>query len=110
MSAADEVTIAGLPLPLRWLRTPRSWEATGSQLTIEAGAETDWFADPGDPAHLLASAPALLAPASGDFLLSARVTVAFASSDDPSVTTETIVGSDRGEYSRQSLAQRRSST
>jgi regulation of enolase protein 1 (concanavalin A-like superfamily) len=79
MSAADEVTIAGLPLPLRWLRTPRSWEATGSQLTIEAGAETDWLADPGDPAHLLASAPALLAPASGDFLLSARVTVAFAS-------------------------------
>ena len=79
MSAADEVTIAGLPTPLRWLRPPRSWEAAGSRLTIEAGGETDWFADPGDPEHLLATAPALLARTSGDFLLSARVAVAFAS-------------------------------
>jgi regulation of enolase protein 1 (concanavalin A-like superfamily) len=75
----NDVTISGVPMPLRWLRAPRSWEATGPRLTIEAGGETDWFADPADPGHLLATAPALLARASGDLVLSARVTVAFAS-------------------------------
>ncbi len=80
MSAADDdVAIAGMPMSLRWLRPARHWEAAGSRLTIEAGGATDWFADPADPAHLLATAPALLARATGDFLLSARVTVAFAS-------------------------------
>ncbi|HET6684674.1 MAG TPA: DUF1349 domain-containing protein, partial [Gaiella sp.] len=50
-----------------------------SRLTIEAGAATDWFADPADPPQLAANAPVLAGGASGDFLLSARVRVAFAS-------------------------------
>ncbi|HEY1318207.1 MAG TPA: DUF1349 domain-containing protein [Gaiella sp.] len=85
MSVADEVTIDGLPMPLRWLRPPQDWQVTGSRLTIEAGGATDWFADPADAAHLLSNAPALLATTSGDFLLSARVTVAFASVFDAGV-------------------------
>ena len=79
MNAADEVTIDGMPMPLCWSRPARDWRVTGSRLTIEAGGATDWFADPADSAHLLDGAPALLGRTSGDFLLSARVTVAFAS-------------------------------
>jgi uncharacterized protein len=79
MTAPDEVTIAGMPRPLGWLRPPQDWRATGSRLTIEAGAETDWFADPGDPGQLASLAPALLAEIGGDFLLGARVSVSFGS-------------------------------
>jgi len=79
MSVGDDVTIDGLPMKLRWLRPPQAWRTTGSRLTIEAGGETDWFADPAKREELLSNAPALLAHASGDFLLSARLTVAFAS-------------------------------
>jgi regulation of enolase protein 1 (concanavalin A-like superfamily) len=82
MTAPAEVTIAGMPQPLRWLRTPRDWRATGSRLTIEAGAETDWFADPGAPRQLASVAPALLAEIGGDFLLGARVSVSFGSMFD----------------------------
>jgi hypothetical protein len=74
----DDVRIPALPMPLRWLRAPRDWRTSGSGLTIEAGGATDWFADPADPSESLTSAPALLARVGGDFLLSARVSVAFA--------------------------------
>ncbi len=77
--AVPESTIAGMPFPLRWLTPPRDWRATDSGLTIEAGAETDWFADPADPGHLVSRAPVLLAHVAGDFLLGARVSVAFGS-------------------------------
>ena len=79
VTTPDEVTIAGMPMPLCWLRPPRDWRATDSQLTIEADGATDWFADPADPARVLTAAPVLLGRAGGDFLLSARVTVAFGS-------------------------------
>jgi uncharacterized protein len=79
MSVSDEVTVAGMPSPLCWLRPPRAWRATDSGLTIEAGAATDWFADPADPGSIVALAPALLARLDGDFLLGARVGAAFES-------------------------------
>jgi regulation of enolase protein 1 (concanavalin A-like superfamily) len=79
MRDGDEVTIEGLPMRLRWLRPPQDWRVAGSRLTIEAGGETDWFADPAKPEELLSNAPALLAHMSGDFLLSARLTVDFSS-------------------------------
>ncbi len=82
---ADEVTVPGMPMPLRWLRPPLGWQASETRLTIEAAGGTDWFADPGDPEHVLTNAPALLAPTSGDFVLSARVSAAFAATFDAGV-------------------------
>ena len=54
----------------------------GGQLTIEAGAETDWFADPagGEP---VVNAPALVGrPPDEEFTLWARVRVDAASAFD----------------------------
>jgi uncharacterized protein len=74
--------IAALPLPLRWETPPTSWNIVDqAALTITAGAHTDLFVDPQGTAETL-NAPRLLADASGDFLLSARVTVGFAATYD----------------------------
>jgi regulation of enolase protein 1 (concanavalin A-like superfamily) len=65
----------------RWLGEPVASAEEGDALTIEAGPRTDMFRSPqGDPPAL--NAPALLRAAEGDFTLSARVQVAFASSYD----------------------------
>jgi uncharacterized protein len=75
------VEIASLPLALRWLREPLDSDLDGGTVTIAAGPQTDWFVGPrGDSPK--ASGPALVGPASGDFLLSARVEVEFAASFD----------------------------
>jgi regulation of enolase protein 1 (concanavalin A-like superfamily) len=77
--------IAALPLPLRWETTPTSWNIVDqAALTITAGARTDLFVDPQGTAETL-NAPRLLADVTGDFLLSARVTVGFASTYDAGV-------------------------
>jgi regulation of enolase protein 1 (concanavalin A-like superfamily) len=74
--------IAALPAPLRWERPPISWNITDqAALTIVAGARTDLFVDPQGTAETL-DAPRLLAEVTGDFLLSARVTVGFAATFD----------------------------
>ncbi|HET9224956.1 MAG TPA: DUF1349 domain-containing protein [Roseiflexaceae bacterium] len=74
--------IAALPLPLRWERPPTSWNIVdGAALTISAGERTDLFVDPQGNAETL-NAPLVLADVSGDFLLSARVTVGFAATYD----------------------------
>ena len=77
--------IAALPLPLRWDTPPASWNIVDqATLTITAGARTDLFVDPQGTAETL-NAPRLLADVSGDFLLSARVTVGFAATFDAGV-------------------------
>jgi regulation of enolase protein 1 (concanavalin A-like superfamily) len=74
--------IAALPLSLRWETPPTSWNIVDqAALTITAGAHTDLFVDPQGTAETL-NAPRLLADVSGDFLLSARVTVGFAAMYD----------------------------
>ena len=66
-------------MPLRWLRKPNSWSVPdGDSLLLAAGPRTDWFVDPQCSAEAKLNAPALLGDSSGDFLLSARVTVDFA--------------------------------
>jgi uncharacterized protein len=82
VSDPGELIVAALPFPFRWLTPPRNWRATYSGLTIEAGAATDWFADPVDPGHLVSRAPALLAEIGGDYLFGARVRVSFGSMFD----------------------------
>jgi uncharacterized protein len=77
--------IAALPMPLRWETSPVSWNIVDeAALTITAGARTDLFVDPQGDAETL-NAPRLLADVTGDFLLSARVTVGFAATFDAGV-------------------------
>jgi uncharacterized protein len=73
--------IKGVPMPLHWHGQPAAARTADDVLAIEAGPGTDWFADPAT-SSLKVSAPALLGSASGDFLLAARVEVAFAATYD----------------------------
>ena len=72
-------------MPLQWSGEPTDWHADDDRLAVTAGARTDWFVDPADPAQAKANAPALLGPASGDYLLGTRVKVAFAAVYDAGV-------------------------
>jgi regulation of enolase protein 1 (concanavalin A-like superfamily) len=77
--------IPALPMPTGWLTEPLRWSVPDdSTLLVVAGPRTDWFADPQGAAPKL-NAPALVGEASGDFLLSARVTVDFAAAFDAGV-------------------------
>jgi regulation of enolase protein 1 (concanavalin A-like superfamily) len=78
------IRLPDVPLDLRWQLPPESWDLSDGTLAIRAGARTDLFMDPsGGPA--VANAPRLLGMATGDFLLSARVTVEFAARFDAGV-------------------------
>jgi uncharacterized protein len=70
-----------LPMELDWLADPVRAELADGSLTIEAGAGTDWFRDPGGRPPSL-NAPALVGPQAGPFRLSARVTVGFGATYD----------------------------
>lgn len=86
MSPEDHVSLAAMPMPLRWLREPQSWSSPDdTSLHVAAGARTDWFVDPQRSSGPRLDAPALVGEASGDFLLSARVTVDFAATYDAGV-------------------------
>jgi regulation of enolase protein 1 (concanavalin A-like superfamily) len=79
----EQVRIRSLPLPLRWLGRPEAWESGEGSLSISAGPGCDLFVDPGgSTASGLASPPMLVCEPSGDFALSARVRVDFASTYD----------------------------
>jgi len=79
-------TVPSLPRACRWINQPVDWRVSPEQsLTITAGACTDWFIDPAgaDAKH---NAPvALFTPPDDTFILSAKVTVAFASTFDAGV-------------------------
>jgi uncharacterized protein len=83
---AQPPAIAGLP-PLRWQHTPDSagYDTLRQELSIVAGAGTDWFVDPVGE-YRTHNAPALVfdCPA-GEFALSARATVAFGAAFDAGV-------------------------
>jgi regulation of enolase protein 1 (concanavalin A-like superfamily) len=79
------ITIAPLPMALRWQARPARWNiADDSVLTLAAGARTDLFIDPQGAAEML-NAPSLVGDTTGDFLFSARVTVDFAATFDAGV-------------------------
>lgn len=79
------LTVAGVPVPLRWLREPLRWHSDeGTALTIVAGGRTDLFVDPAGGSEAL-DAPCLAGLPGGDFQLSARVTVEFAATYDAGV-------------------------
>lgn len=74
---AEQVGIPRIPVSLRWDGGAASaYVPQDNGLVIEAGPNTDLFIDPQRTSEAL-TAPHLLACASGDFLLSARLTVNF---------------------------------
>jgi regulation of enolase protein 1 (concanavalin A-like superfamily) len=79
------LTLPSLPFPLRWQLAPQRWHlGDDGSLSIQAGPRTDLFVDPQGAAPML-NAPRLLASPTGDFQLSARVTVDFAATFDAGV-------------------------
>jgi uncharacterized protein len=80
------LTLPGLPLALSWQLPPERWHVgEDGSLSIEAGARTDLFVDPGGEGAPMLNAPRLLASPAGDFQLSARVTVDFTATFDAGV-------------------------
>ena len=76
--------LSPLPFSSRWIGTPVAASGGGDSLTIVAGLRSDWFVHPGTGEAKL-DAPALVGRTGGDFLLSARVEVGFASRFDAGV-------------------------
>jgi uncharacterized protein len=66
---------------LHWLQAPVDCSVGDDSLRILAGPRTDWFVDPRTEALNL-TAPALVGPVRGDFVLAADVEVAFAATFD----------------------------
>ena len=86
MALPEQVRIPPLPVPLRWLGRPQAWESGEGSLSITAGPRCDLFVDPGGSvSDGLESPPMLVCEPSGDFTLSARVGVEFASTYDAGV-------------------------
>ncbi len=75
-SAAERVSLPGIPTPLEWKDAAAQATYADGALTIVSGAKTDWFVSPVD-GQVSASAPLLLFKTSGDFVLTANVTVDF---------------------------------
>ncbi|HNX04186.1 MAG TPA: DUF1349 domain-containing protein [Opitutales bacterium] len=75
------------PASLVWKNTPVHTELLGSRsLSITAAGHTDWFIDPLDRAWNKDDAPvALFTPPDGEFVFSAKIRVAFASTFDAGV-------------------------
>jgi regulation of enolase protein 1 (concanavalin A-like superfamily) len=72
---------------MRWQGTPQNWSLdAGNNLSITAGAKTDWFLDPGGSVNVL-NAPALLAKVQQPCMLKALVTSNAASMFDAAVLT-----------------------
>jgi uncharacterized protein len=76
-------SIPGLPGTLSWQNAPASWhfENDSKVLTISAAAKTDWFVDPFD-GTVSKNAPILLFNPNADYVVSAKVTVNFATKWD----------------------------
>ncbi len=74
--AQAPLAIPTLPGKAEWMNTPKSARMDGSVLIISAGPKTDWFVDPFD-GTVSRNAPILLFTPQSDYVLSARVTVAF---------------------------------
>src|SRR5258708_23077375 len=75
--------LAALPAALSWVHRPVAWTVeSGDQLTIQAGAATDWFSDPTGSPQKDDAPCALFASSDTAFTLSAHVRVAFAATFD----------------------------
>jgi regulation of enolase protein 1 (concanavalin A-like superfamily) len=79
----EQVSLAALPMPLRWLSPPSDWSSDGAAtLSVAARPQTDWFVDPRGSVGAVRNAPAAVGAPTGAYTLSARVGVDFAASFD----------------------------
>jgi regulation of enolase protein 1 (concanavalin A-like superfamily) len=79
-------TLPSVPGELYWKNPPLDWKVgPGPGLSILAGEATDLFVDPAGSVAKDNAPVALFAPSDENFLLSARVSVAFASTFDAGV-------------------------
>jgi hypothetical protein len=62
----ETIQVPGIGAPFEWKNTPAGWQSTATELTIESGAETDWYISPVD-GGVHANAPLLLFRPTGDF-------------------------------------------
>jgi regulation of enolase protein 1 (concanavalin A-like superfamily) len=75
-----------LPAELSWRHNPVAWNVDAQeQVTIQAGAATDWFSDPAGAPRKDDAPNALFVSPDQRFTLSARVSVTFASTFDAGV-------------------------
>jgi uncharacterized protein len=75
-------TIPGVPGALNWQNAPVAWNLDAKNvLSISSGPKSDWFVDPFD-GTVANSAPILFFAPGADYVLSARVTVKFATKWD----------------------------
>jgi uncharacterized protein len=83
MPADQFFTLSSIPAPMVWKNRPsESTSAAGQQISITAGADSDWFIHPAGE-QVRSNAPiALFAPPDHAFRLQARVTVEFAATYD----------------------------
>jgi hypothetical protein len=72
-------------MPMHWLAPPAAWRSEGSTLELAAHPGTDWFVDPSGSREASLDGAALVGDVSGDFILSARLTVGFAATFDAGV-------------------------
>jgi len=81
------LTLPSIPSDLQWKNNPVDWKVgLDNSLSITAGAKTDWFVEPSGSTWVSTNAPAaLFTPPDENFLLSAKVTVKFASTFDAGV-------------------------
>lgn len=102
----EPIAMESLPDSLLWINDPVDWQlAADGTLTIEAGPETDWFADPAEDVTKDNAPAALFCTTDEYFTLRARVVVNFASTFDAGVlqmrVSETIWAKLCFEYSPQ---------
>lgn len=81
------LSLSPIPGDLQWKNDPVDWKVgPDNSLSITAGAKTDWFVEPSGSNWVSSNAPAaLFMPPVENFLVSARVTVNFASIFDAGV-------------------------
>jgi regulation of enolase protein 1 (concanavalin A-like superfamily) len=78
--------LPAVPAELAWRLDPVEWAVEeGGGLSVQAGEKTDLFVDPESGARSDAAPAALFLPPDRSFTLSARVSVAFASTFDAGV-------------------------
>jgi regulation of enolase protein 1 (concanavalin A-like superfamily) len=82
----DPFVLPALPAACEWQNRPADWKvgADGS-LAITAGGKTDWFIDPAGSFVTFNAPAALFTPPDASCLLSAKVSVSFASAFDAGV-------------------------
>ncbi len=83
-NAAKTVTVPGFPKPMTWVNSPQRYQVTERGVEITAGAKTDRYIAPNGE-YSIANAPRLVMDADENFILTVKITHAFAAKWDAGV-------------------------